>query len=82
MPASRSSSARTRLVLPPPEGAASTNRHPEAGGALVAMIVGWVMRQVVSVLSVAIEVRPQRWPPSLSVGLAPRPRSGDAMDAT
>src|SRR5262245_106036 len=35
MPGSRSSSAATRLVLPPPDGAASTNRQPEAGGALV-----------------------------------------------
>ena len=43
MPGSRSSNARTRLVLPPPEGAASTNRQPEAGGALVAMTVGWVI---------------------------------------
>ena len=32
MPGSRSSSAVTRLVLPPPDGAASTKRQPEAGG--------------------------------------------------
>src|SRR5262245_34155087 len=35
MPGSRVRSAATRLVLPPPDGAASTNRHPDAGGALV-----------------------------------------------
>src|SRR6185369_11845397 len=35
MPGSRSRRAATRLVLPPPDGAASTNRHPDAGGALV-----------------------------------------------
>src|SRR5512143_301218 len=35
MRGSRSRSGATRLVLPAPDGAASTNRHPEAGGALV-----------------------------------------------
>src|SRR5260221_196069 len=37
MPGSRSSHARTRLVLPPPDGAARTKRQPDAGGALVAI---------------------------------------------
>src|SRR5512138_442880 len=40
MPGSRSSNAATRLVLPPPDGAASTKRQPEAGGALVGTGVG------------------------------------------
>ena len=39
MPGSRSSSALTRLVLPPPEGAATTNRQPEAPGLRVVMVI-------------------------------------------
>src|SRR5260221_1812025 len=37
MPGSRSSHARTRLVLPPPDGAARTKEQADAGGALVAI---------------------------------------------
>src|SRR5689334_21752982 len=39
MPGSRIKSSRTRLVLPPPEGAARTNKQPDAGGGLVVMAV-------------------------------------------
>src|SRR5689334_7839009 len=43
MPGSRSSSALTMLLFPPPEGAATTNRQPEAGGHWVAMVIGRVL---------------------------------------
>src|SRR5256885_15201209 len=39
MPGSRSMRPLTMLLLPPPEGAATTNRQPDAGGPWVVMVI-------------------------------------------